>query len=131
MPQLPSGRHVGLSMERALGLAREGNLALSLDYATNVKSPNDLAPLIDIVYYEPIEGEPPPGAPRLSGLTLSALETEQCDWSDEDRQAMRDLITGDRARDWLRAQYDELSELIRTVKAPIPENLRGIFEADD
>lgn len=128
MPQLPSGRHVAFSAERALEMARNGNFNLSLGFAMNIKGLNDLAPLIDIAFYRDKEGEPAPGEPYLSNLTYLDVSKGDCDWSAEDIQALAEFVASDRVQAWLRTQFDELSELMRAVKAPLPENLRGIFD---
>lgn len=128
MPQLPSGRHVGLSAGRTMEMARQGNFNLSLGFAASVKEPSDLAPLIDILYYHDKEGEPPPGEPYYSGLTYLDVTNNNCDWSMEDIQALAEHVASDRGQAWLRAQFDEMAELIRTVKAPLPESLHGLFD---
>ena len=109
-------------------VARQGNFNLSLGFAASVKEPSDLAPLIDIVYYHDKAGEPPPGEPYYSGLTYLDVTNNNCGWSMEDVQALAIHVASDRGQVWLRAQFDELAELIRTVKAPLPEGLQGLFD---
>ena len=87
MPQLPSGRHVGLSADSVIEMARKGNFNLSLGFKMHVKDPNDLAPLIDIVYFQEVTGAPAPGDPYLSGLTLFDIGSKNCDWTVADIDA--------------------------------------------
>jgi len=109
-------------------IARSGNFNLSLRFKMHVKDPNDLAPFIDIMYFQEVTGAPAPGDPYLAGLTLFDIANRNCDWTVADIDAFAEVVASDRGQAWLRTQFDELSELIRTVKAPLPENLHGLFE---
>ena len=131
MPMLPSGRPAALSGDYVLALAREGNLALSMGFTLQVKSVEDLAPLLNVVYFKPIEGRRGPGEPYPSGLMLSDIGTKKCDWPAEDVTFFNDWLASDVAQQWLQNYLEELSELIRTVKAPLPKSLHGIMDADD
>lgn len=131
MPQLPSGRHVALSGDYTLALARKGDLRLSLGFTMHVQSADDLAPLLNVIYFKPAEGKPGPGEPYPSGLMLSDVGTEKCDWSDEDTAFFSEWLASDAVQQWLRKTYDDLEGLIRTVKAPLPANLHGILDGDD
>lgn len=131
MPQLPSGRHVALSGDGALALARKGNLALSMAFTTEVKSAEDLSPLINVIYFKHIDGVAGPGESYPSGLMLSDVGTEKCDWPAEDVAFFNQWLVSDIAKQWQQNVFDELAELIRTVKPPLPDSLRGIMDADD
>ena len=84
MPQLPSGRHAALSADYALALARQGNLALSMAFILEARSAEDIAPLVNVIYFRPIEGKEGPGEPYPSGLMLPDIGTEKCDWFADD-----------------------------------------------
>lgn len=131
MPLLPSNRPVGLSGDYALALARKGNWALSMGFTLQVESIEDLAPLLNIIYFKPIPGKSGPGEPYPSGLMLSDIGTEKCDWPAEDVIFFKNWLASDVAQQWLQDFWDELAELVRTVKAPLPESLHGILEDDD
>lgn len=131
MPQLPSGRHAALSADYVLGLARRGNLALSMAFTLQVESAEDMAPLVNVIYYRPIDGKEGPGEPYPSGLMLSDIGTEKCDWLADDVAFFNNWLASDVVKRWLQNAYDELAELVRTVRAPLPENLHGILEDDD
>lgn len=136
MPQLPSGRRVGVSVDAALAMARKGDFGLTMGWRLKVKQPADIAPLVAVVYYQS-EGEAPTadnpdlGHPFLSGLTVADIGTPKCDWSADDQAALREWLASPRAQDWMRRAHDDLAELIGTVKPALPENLRGIAEDDD
>lgn len=131
MPRLPSGRHVALSADYVLALASKGELQLSFAFILEANAPEDLAPLINVIYFRPAEGKDGPGDPYPSGLMLSDIGTEKCDWSAEEVAFFNNWLASDVAQQWMRNTFDELTELIRTVKAPLPENLHGILEDED
>ncbi len=131
MPQLPSGRHVAISGDYTLALARKGNLALSMAFILEVKSAQDLLPLINVIYFKPIDGANGKGEPYPSGLMLSDIGTEKCDWPAEDVAFFNQWLASDIAKRWQQDLFDELAKLIRTVKPPLPDTLHGILDADD
>lgn len=131
MPQLPSGRHAALSADYALTLARQGNLALTMASILEAKTAEDIAPLVNVIYFRPIEGKAGPGEPYLSGLILPDIGTDKCDWSADDVAFFNNWLASDVVKRWLQNAFDELAELVRTVKAPLPKNLHGILEDDD
>lgn len=131
MPQLPSGRHAALSADYALALARQGNWALSIAFILEAKTAEDIAPLVNVIYFRPIDGKAGPGEPYLSGLKLPDIGTDKCDWSADDVAFFNNWLASDVVKRWLQNAFDELAELVRTVKAPLPKNLHGILEDDD
>ena len=131
MPQLPSGRHAALSADYALALARQGNLALSMAFILEAKSAEDIAPLVNVIYFQSIEGKEGPGEPYPSGLMLPDIGTVKCDWSADDVAFFNNWLASDVVERWLQNAFDELDELIRTVQAPLPEALRGIMDDED
>lgn len=131
MPQLPSGRHAALTADYILDLARKGNWGLTMAFTTQVESIEDMAPLLNVIYFSPIENKKGPGEPYPSGLMLSDIGTEKCDWPAEDVAFFNNWLASDVAQQWQRNTFDELAELIRTVQAPLPETLHGILEDED
>ena len=65
MPQLPSGRHVGLAAEPIQELAKTGNMQFKVGFYKGVKKPADMGPLICISYYHPGEDDSIPGEPLI------------------------------------------------------------------
>jgi hypothetical protein len=131
MPQLPSGRHAALSADYALALARQGNFPLSMAFVLEAESAEDIAPLVNVIYFRPIQGKAGPGEPYPSGLMLPDVGTDKCDWSADDVAFFKNWLASDVVKRWLQNTFDELAELVRTVKAPLPKNLHGILEDDD
>ena len=127
MPQLPSGRHVALISDIIFAAVRKGDFGTSMALSMHVRSPEDMAPLIGIAYYKPIEGEPGPGEAYLSGLMLADIGSEKCDWSDEDVDFFQKWRATPVIQQWLQKTFDEFTELKRTVKITLPDNLRGIL----
>jgi len=130
MPQLPSGRHVALISDIIFAAVRKGDFGTSMALTMHVRTPEEMASLIGISYYTPIEGEPGPGTAYLSGLMLADIGSEKCDWPDEDVDFFRQWLASDVVQQWLQKTFDEFTELKRTVKITLPENLRGILEDD-
>lgn len=131
MPQLPSGRHVGLVSDPIFDLVREGDWGRNMQLASHVKSPEDLHSLVNIAYFKPVPGSSGPGKPYLSGFMLADIGTEKCDWPDEDVAFLQKWLTSDIAQQWLQNAFDEFTKLIRSVKTELPNNLHGILEDDD
>jgi len=131
MPQLPSGRHVALISDIIFAAVRKNDFGTSMAITMHISSPEDMAPLIGLAYYSPIEGETGPGTPYLSGLMLADIGSEKCDWPAEDVAFFQKWLAADVAQQWLQKTFDEVTELNRTVKKTIPENLHGILEDDD
>lgn len=131
MPQLPSGRHVGLVSDPIFDLVREGDWGRNMQLTLHVHSPDELAPIINVTYYTPVAGESGPGKPFLSGLMLADIGTDKCDWSAEDVAFFEKWLASDVAQKWLKNTFEELTKLTRTVKTKLPENLHGILEDDD
>lgn len=131
MSQLPSGRHVALVKDPIFALVREGDLGTVMTMTLHMRSPEDLAPLLNIAYFNPVEGQSGPGLPYLSELMLSDIGTEKCNWPSEDVAFFQTWLASDVAQQWLQNTFDELTELIHSVKTKLPENLHGILDADD
>lgn len=132
MPQLPSGQHVSISLDRALTGAGNGNFAVALMVEPGTTTVDDIGDLIDILYYRarsapPTEANPGAGEPYLSGLCLSDITTEKCKWPAADKSAFHAWLQQPRTRAWLQEQFEELVRLVETVPVDEPEGLRGMF----
>lgn len=131
MPQLPSGLRVGLSIEHALENAREGSLGFRIQFHIHIRSAEDIAPVVSIIYFRPKEGVPEPGEASLSGMTLDDIGTDRCDWSKEDVAFFNEWLATEQAQKWKLERYNELVETLENSQCKVPENLKGIFDADD
>lgn len=131
MPQLPSGKLVGLSIDPALNMVKQGHLFFRVIFKVQVKSVADVGQAVSILYFQDKEGVPYPGEEYVSGITLSALGTERCDWPQEDVEYFQQWLTEDRQKQWLQTAYDTLLEAISKSKSTLPENLAGIMDDDD
>lgn len=123
MPQLPSGRHAALVKDPVFAFVREGHLGAAMTMTLHMRFPEDLAPLLNIAYFNPVEGQSGPGLPYLSELMLADIGTEKCGWPTEDVAFFQEWLASDVAQQWLQNTFDELTELIRTVKIKVPEKL--------
>jgi hypothetical protein len=128
MPQLVSGRHVGLNVDRVLALARDGDFNHALALASTIRTPEDLLQVMDLVYFAAWRGQPDTSEPYLTGLTVRDISTDKCDWSPEEMRSFDSWLESPPARHWLRERFDELHEVLRTTKTSLPENLRGLFD---
>jgi len=131
MPRLPSGRHVGLADQPIKELAKQGDFNLKLFFPSGVRKPADMAPLICIVYFHPGETDTVPGESYLSGLMLSDIGTNKCDWSQEDISAFNTWLETPRSQAFLKQGYDELHQILATVKAKLPESLQGVLHPNE
>ena len=131
MPQLPSGRLVALTIDPALEKVKEGDAIFRTFFKVLVKSADDMDQAVSIVYHRPKEGAPYPGEPYPSGITLAAIGTERCDWSNEDIESFRQWLATDNTQQWLRTAYNNMMDAISSSKSVLPENLKGIMDDDD
>jgi hypothetical protein len=131
MPQLPSGLSVGLSIDPALEKAKEGHFFFRIFFKVQVRSFEDVGDAVSITYYRPKQGVPDPGEAYPSGMTLSALGTDRCDWQEGDVEYLKQWLTGAEQQQWLRTAYKTLVEALSKSKPAMPENLVGIMDDDD
>lgn len=124
MPQLPSGRHVGLSNDRLFAWAEDeadlDELELMLEAITD---PEHLLNLIDLTYYHAndatvaaAKGEP--GEPYPAGITAAQFDAEDSDWSAADIAFFRDWLDGQRAQEWLLGVREDLAETLESRATP-------------
>jgi hypothetical protein len=134
MPQLPSGRHVGLSHGRALAMADHYRIDFMMMLEQQHQDKNGILQFVNVVYYEPADDLPNPdhpglGNPYASDLMASDVMTDKCDWTEDDKTAFMDWVNSERMQTTFSRMYDEIHE--RFKKAEVPEALRGIFDNDD
>lgn len=134
MPQLPSGRHVGVSYDRLLQWAESVSFGELSEVLLALQSPDDLLILLDVLEYAdpdnpPSAQDPAAGKPFLSPVRISELDTPTCPWPAEDQAALLDWLRGPRmVRIFERARSD-LDAILPT--RAIPEALRGILDGED
>lgn len=133
MPQLPSGRHIALSPDRIMSMARKGDFTLTmvLAAATGTGGEFDILEVLDVVGFDPSDGSARyPGRPVLLGLLASAVFTDGCDWPDDDKTAFRTWLDEPRTQAWLESIQDELADVVEAASTELPENLQGVLDAD-
>lgn len=135
MPQLPSGTHVGLSVQRVRELIEEGDFLAHMAMRLDVREPADLLPMIDLVLFKPWadggvgrEGLDALGEPYLAPFMLKDLGTPQCPWPAQDQEFLRSWMTTPRALAWQQETLDELQALCARVNLKLPEALKGILD---
>lgn len=86
---------------------------------------------IDILYYDgnadPVEpGAPPPGKLYRSEMVVSDVNTDKCDWPEEDKISFNAWLKQPYVQDWM----DDISKRIsaKLTTAKVPEALRGVFD---
>lgn len=128
MPQLPSGRHVGLSNDRLFAWAEdEADLDELEQMLEAISDPEHLLNLIDLTYYHAddapsaVNGEP--GEPYPAGITAAQFDAEDSDWSEPDISYFRDWLGGQRAQEWLLGVREDLADTLesRSLPSPSPE----------
>jgi hypothetical protein len=126
MPQLPSGRHVALSLAPLEAMAQR---ALATSFVTEllqIEQREQLFPYVELIYLVPGDGAPvelAPGSRPMpaelqevpSGLTLATLQAGIATWSVADRNALYAFIASERntaflerALEWVQARKREL-----------------------
>ena len=119
MPQLPSGRHVALSNVRLLAEAdRYGRCGEPASIA-RIETADDLRSWLDVLYFRPragtdaaqaSAGDLPDGLePYASGLTLSSIDRNDANWSNDDREAFLRYLASETAVKWLQRTFDEVA----------------------
>ena len=129
MPQLPGGRHVGVSLDHLLDWARnEAHSGHALRFFMDHGVAEDLVPSIEVVYFlaEGRNAPPPEGQAELAGFTVGALDESICDWTAAEKEYFREWLAGDAARNWLQAAFDDVTRELESK--PLPEILRGILD---
>jgi hypothetical protein len=131
MPQLPSGRHVGLSQDRLYDWAEQAGFTALAELVSLSADADDLHPLIDLIEYEeghaaPDMDNPDRGEPYISEVRIADLDTAECPWPKADQQALLAWLKSERTRAWLGETLDELREML--ASKPAPSGLRGSLD---
>lgn len=131
MPQLPSGRHVGLTIAPALAMSRAGDFGFHVTSKLYVNSLETFKEVVSVAYLRPREGAPDQLEQYQSGMRLSDIGTDRCDWSREDIEYFDAWLKQDTSQQWLRDSYDEFVATLQGTKAVIPDALKGLLDVDD
>ncbi len=123
MPQLPSGRHIGLSQDRLYDWAEQASFNALAELISSAHGAEDLHPLIDLIEYEeghaaPDAENPDRGEPYISEVRIADLDTSSCPWPEPDQQALLAWLHSERTRGWLQETLDELREMLASKPAP-------------
>ena len=148
MPQLPSGRQVGIICQNILKMAELNAQSVQRYPIHRVKTVHDLYPLVDVLFFRTAPEFQPSAKtyhegsqhleevahkePYLSGFTLATLDDEAQTWSPEDRQAFADFLQEPRTQ----AHLQEVLEVVidsqrRKPAAHIPPGLLGKLSGDE
>lgn len=131
MPQLPSGRHVGLTIAPALAMSRAGDFGFHVTSKLYVNSLETFKEVVSVAYLRPREGAPDQLEQYQSGMRLSDIGADRCDWSREDIEYFDAWLKQDTSQQWLRDSYDEFVATLQGTKAVIPDALKGLLDVDD
>ena len=123
MPQLPSGRHIGISQDRLYDWAEQADFAALSEVLSNAQEPDDLHALIDLIEYAdgstpPSADEPDQGEPYLSDVRISDIGSPNCPWPESDQQALLAWLHSERTRGWLQETLQELRAMLPDKPAP-------------
>lgn len=130
MPQLPSGRHIGIHVESleeiahkihaSLGEAEKNDFISEIGKITTLDA---LAPYVDVLYFreEAEDAEENPERyhqfssrpavrvePYLSGFNLAEIEKLSADWSAADQAAFQAFLAEDRIQGYLQESLDQV-----------------------
>ena len=129
MPQLPSGRHIGISQDRLYDWAEQADFAALSEVLLNIQAPDDLHTLIDLIEYAdgstpPSVDEPDQGEPYLSDVSISDIGSPSCPWPEADQQALLAWLHSERTRGWLEETLQDLRTMLPDKPAPKPSRGR-------
>ncbi len=147
MPQLPSGKHVGLTTrplhQLLVNLDEGSNFAL----INKIGSLDDLFPYVEIIYFingntdtppknlHEITGKLPAGLTEISsGYRLSQKAELFSDWPLADCQALNDFIAGDEFQKHLGSLFNDIKHIrVKCLIALIRHygKLEGFIDDDD
>jgi hypothetical protein len=117
MPQLKSGRHVGVSIRSyidALTAGQEESMYFAIvALRLNVVTPEALRDHVLIVYFDESKGAPPHAPAYSSGYCVADVLEGRTDWSLDEVEEFRAFLTEPRFAHWLQAQFDALNQVIR------------------
>ncbi len=120
MPTLPSGRRIEFSLDRFTVLLEQLTPQAATDICAALIEPDDLMHVLDIVLFQPGNGEP-----YFAGFVLSQWPNLAAAWDENDREYFRRYLdtTGSQA-----ARAEAIATLRATVlgrPAPQPRGARN------
>ena len=132
MPQLPSGRHVGLDPSPVDALWKDALQAQRVHQLMDIESVDDLLPFVDVIYFrdqdtsedwskrmhEGADQLPPRLEPYPSGFNLLSIPDELVNWSAEDQAAFQVFVDRARSSGFL----DEMLARVQEYKKDVAEN---------
>ncbi|MCX9155572.1 hypothetical protein OPU71_05480 [Niveibacterium sp. 24ML] len=118
MPQLPSGRRIGLSADRVFERVLASDPDTIAQIQADVQDPNDLLPWVDLVEFIPQVGAKEPGVETATGLVAADVGTERCDWPQADQDALNKWLGASQAQEWLEDRFDELEAALEEQDDP-------------
>lgn len=118
MPKLKSGRHFGLEPRSLAAGATTGTspqmYAFIVAYRLEVRTPDDLANFMPVIYFKEGEGEPPNAPMYRSGFLVKDVLAGKAEWSSDEIEELKLwLKTNEPLRDWLKANFTEIDLEIR------------------
>lgn len=119
MPQLKSGRHVGLSILPYLDVLRTGSPAQQyfavLALRLNVPDPEALIAHAVVAYFAEGQGEPPNAPAYNSGLCVEDVLEGHAGWPEDDVEEFRRFVQDEsRQGPWRRARFEDLDQAIQS-----------------
>lgn len=131
MPQLPSGRHIGLSQDRLYDWAEQATFNALAELVGNAHGADDLHPLVDLIEYEeghtaPDAENPDRGEPYLSEVRIADLGSAECPWPEADQHALLAWLRSERTRAWLQETLEDLRDML--ASKPAPTDMRSLLD---
>jgi hypothetical protein len=114
----------------ALSAIQSGNFRVLLLFREQVKSEQDIAPLVSLVYFRSEEAGLPK-EPYISDFSLQDFHDSKCGWDVEDCRYFDEWLDTPRNRDWLAKTFQELKAAAEEAKPVVPETLKRVMESDD
>jgi hypothetical protein len=118
MPQLKSGRHVGISADPLIKTIKFGTdvhvSAVIMAYRMSVTSPDKLKDFLSVAYFREGEGTPPDAPSYDSGFFVRDVLAGKADWSEDEVQEFRTwLDTNEKINAWIAREFEVINAAIR------------------
>ncbi|MBK9494694.1 MAG: hypothetical protein IPO08_09135 [Xanthomonadales bacterium] len=132
MPQLCSGRHVGLAPGPFLSWLEQASWGDAVLLVPELQEFKNLLRVIKIVEYrDTLQAAPSPdqpllGEPVVSEWTVQDALDGKAGWSESERAWFVDWLQSSRAQDFLADLLVQVMEIIHGK--PLPESLHGILD---
>jgi hypothetical protein len=116
MPKLKSGRHIAVESPDLAEKLKSGTsdeiYSLVVLYRLNVRTPEDIIPLLSVVYFK--EQGDPPRSPFRSGFLIQDVLEGKSEWAPEEISEFREWLDGNqKLKAAVAVEFEEINKAIK------------------